>query len=216
MDLCAGSLQFVRARVARLAADGKPLVGAGNVYVTKAVRLSWDPDIAEGEEFEQKNGAGEICINFKDDDRLKGLNMQFQICNPDPWLHAMLAGGQLLTEGADVVGYQYPRVGETANPDGVSIEGWAKAITGGKPDPDFPYFRWVFPRVTFRIGEKALENAIMSHPFVGYGTENSEWYDGPANDWYDLTDQAALAVAQFARDEEIPDATCGAEALAAS
>lgn len=213
MEDCAGSVQAIRVRLAKLDESGAPLAGAGNVYSSKGlVSLQFTPEYEEGEEQTQKNGAGEICIQYKDEDRLKRINLELVICTPDPELHALLAGGDLVTDGGDVIGYNYPAVGSSPNPNGVSIEAWSKAIVDGHIAEDRPYIRWVFPRVKFRVGQKTLENSPMTHPFTGAGEENPAWLDGPANDWPHIDGR----MAGFARDDAIPDATCGATALLAS
>lgn len=213
--ICTGTIQLCRLRLARIDTDGTPLAGAGNLYVTdQQISLSVGVEISEGDDFEQKSGCGAICVTFKDCDRIKRLTLSLSLCTPEPELtQLLLPDGELLVDGSgNTRGFAYPRIGEPDCPAGVSIEAWVKNIEDGSQHPDFPYIRFVFPRTFWQIGEKTLENAIIVHNFTGFGEENQNWLDGPANDWPYTSDR----VAQYAFDEEPPDAACGATALVAS
>lgn len=217
---CAGSLQVVRMRVAKLAADGAPAVGAGNLYVTSSlIRISAEPTITEGEEFEQKNGAGDVCVSFLGDDTLKRLAMELDICTPDPELIAMLTGASLVHEdggGGDTVGFQFPAIGDSIQGGFVSIEAWTRAIVDDVQDDVYPYWRWVFPKTRWRLGTNELANAILTPRLVGRGYGNDTWGNGPANDWDNIALEDADRVLNVARDDlALPAAACSAQATPA-
>lgn len=208
----AASIQFCALRIARLDADGAPLVGAGNMYVTHQMgRLSAGVELSAGDDFSEKNGCGVITVSLKDCDRLLRLNLGLSLQTPDPQLHELLVGGEVLMDGADVVGYAPPAVGEEACPDGVSIEAWSKAIVDGHVADTNPYWRWVFPRTFWQLGEKVLENGIMQHPLTGFAEQNANWGNGPNNDW----DYTSTKLYQWARDAAIPAVTAGSVAIPA-
>lgn len=210
---CFHTMQLCRLRVARLEANGVPDPGDKNLYVTDAqISLTLGLDITEGDEFEVKNGCGDVCFAFADVDRIKGLNLEIELCMADPELFVLLTGGDLLTVGAETVGYALPPVGETGSEAGCSLEAWTKNITGSDLDADYPYIRWVFPKTRWTFADKTFENGPITHSFTGKGYENSNWHDGPANDW----DYTSDRLFQYAGDTALPAPVCGAQTLLVS
>lgn len=210
----AASVQGVCLRISRLLPNGTPMVGATNaVYVTRAfMRVSFTPEYEEGDEVTEKNAAGEVCITYKANDTLKRATMELAICEPDPEVTELLAGGTLLSLPADyattelqdaVVGYASGKVGEAPNPNGVGIEVWSLAVREGARDNTFPYFRWVFPKATLRpSGDRVIENGVLANAFEGFSVGNLNFGTGPNDDWEwpDATDSPYL----YARDDTIP------------
>lgn len=181
----ASTVQAVAIRATKLNADGTPVVGTDTAYATNAfTRVAFTPEYDEGEEIIERAADGTICTYYKMPDVLKQVQVEVAVCKPEPELYEILAGGTLLETSDEAIGWASPKIGEIATPNGVSIEVWSKAIVGGKPAAVNPYWRWVFPLVTLRPdGERALENGVMAHVFTGFGVENPDWGDGPANDW---------------------------------
>ena len=210
MATCARIVQACALRVARLEPNGVPDPGANNMYVSDALtQLVVDPQVEEGDEFTVKNGCGAICVNVKDCDRLKRLNVTLGLCYPDPELQELLAGGVVLTNvlpGDDAVGYGFPRLNEAACPNGVSVELWAKRYdSSGAPDSTFPYEWYVLPRVYLQHGGRTHENGPLAIEFAGFAIENENWFDGPENDWPVDSDR----VYQSIPTASIPTAACG-------
>lgn len=95
----AASVQGAAIRVTRLAADGSLLTGDLDSYTTSAfMRMSFTPEYEDGEEITEKAADGTVCVSYKAPDRLKRVTMELAICEPDPELTALLAGGVLLTK----------------------------------------------------------------------------------------------------------------------
>lgn len=213
MNVCPGQIQACAMRVARLEPNGVPDPGANNLIVTNSlVTFTLTVVYADGEEFEVKNGCGDVCLTFKDCDRLKRIDFTLDVCQLDPELTELLAGGTVLTSG-QAVGYKAPLIGDGCpNPNGVSVELWARRVIDGAIDPDFPYEWWVFPRLFPRITERTFQNGPMSHPFSGFGNENPNWFDGPLNDWPVDSD----GLWQHLPTDSIPTASCGYGVLQAS
>ncbi len=106
--------------------------------------------------------------------------------------------------GPGAVGYQAPALLSVANPTGVSVEFWSKAIVNGYQAAVLPYFHWVLPRVanSHRM-PLDLTNAAAQSIYEGQAFQNSNWGSGGANDFpFDTT-----KVFQRAR--------CGAQVLPA-
>ena len=213
MNSCPGQINACAMRVSRLEPNGVPDPGADNLIVSAGLAsMSFTPVYAEGEEIEVKNACGDICIAYKAPARLKRIDLVLDLCQLDPELFEMLAGGGVLTDG-DAVGYEAPDVGEDPTPYGVSMELWAQRIIDGELDPDFPYEWWVFPRTRWRFNERTFNNGPMSHPLSGEGTQNTNWYDGPLNDW---PLPPADRLWQHIPTSGVPTTSCGYGVLSAS
>lgn len=95
----AASVQGAAIRVTRLDASGALLTGELDSYTTSAfMRMSFTPEYEDGEEITEKAADGTVCVSYKAPDRLKRVTMELAICEPDPELTALLAGGVLLTK----------------------------------------------------------------------------------------------------------------------
>lgn len=93
----AASVQGVAIRACRLASNGTPATGATASYVMPAfIRVSFTPEYEEGEEIQEKDAAGNLCVYYKALDTLKRVTLELSICEPDPELTEILAGGTLL------------------------------------------------------------------------------------------------------------------------
>lgn len=192
-------------QVALLDRNGVPLPGASGIYVTHALtKITAKPLYTDGDAIRDKNGSGSYCINYEEDPNFDGLELEIEVCDPDPYLHVMLAGGALLTDvDPDVPGYAFPAMGQVTG-YGVSVEFWNKRIDDDDLAEDYPYARWVAPKVKrMKIGDKAFEKARLANTFVGKAIENANWFDGPLNDWPAASDR----VLQWLPATSLPTAT---------
>jgi hypothetical protein len=95
----AASVQGAAIRVTRLNAAGELLNGPLDSYTTSAfIRMSFTPEYEDGEEITEKAADGTVCVSYKAPDRLKRVTMELAICEPDPELTALVAGGVLLSK----------------------------------------------------------------------------------------------------------------------
>jgi|GEM_PF-4910450 len=189
----AASITGIAIRVTRLDATGNLLNSAGDSYTTAAfLRVSWTPEYEEGDEITQKKADGSVCISYKSPDTLKRITMELAICEPDPELTNLVAGGLLLRKNLGTfgdpndksVGWASPAVGDSPSGNGVSIESWSLAIKDGKKATTLPYFHWVFPYVKLRqSGDRVLENGALANTFEGYGLGNDLFESGPDERW---------------------------------
>lgn len=204
----AASVQGVAIRVSRLDAAGAPVTGTianAVAYTTTGfTRVAFTPEYEEGEEITEKNAAGAVCVTYKAPDTLKRVTLELAICLPDPELSELIAGGTLLNDGTNNVGYAAAQTGVDANPNGVGIEVWSYAVSNGKRASTNPYFRWVFPYAQLRLtGDRTIENGMLATVFSGWGLGNASFGDGPGNDWAYTSDRAY----QYARDAAAPNST---------
>ena len=189
----AASIQGVSIRVTRLDAAGNLLTGPGDSYTTSAfMRVSFTPEYEEGDEITEKGANGVICVSYKAPDTLKRITMELAICEPDPELSALISGGLLLrkdlanggTTNVRSIGWAAPGVGDDPAGNGVAIEAWSHAVSGGKRASVLPYFHWVFPFVKMRqSGDRVIENGLMANTFEGYGLGNAAFGSGIDGRW---------------------------------
>lgn len=211
---CLPQVQACRIRVCRLEADGVPLPGANNLYVSNAlVSLAFAWQVETGDEITEKNACGETVVNYRGDDNLRRGNLTIKILTPDPQLSELLSNGSVLTSG-DRVGYAAPPLGPV-NTDAISIELWAKRIRDGRLDDAFPYAWWVYPWVDhLRPNDHEHSNANFASEFMGEAYENDQWLDGPLNNFPATSSQCYQWIPCLA--SEVPAAMCGYQTLVAS
>jgi hypothetical protein len=187
----AASIAGVALRVTLLNADGTKQIGPSASYVTNQfVDLGITPEYEAGGEFVQKGADGSAMISFKSPDTLKRVNTTLTLVDPNPELTQMLAGGQLLSQTGVSVGYNSPKVGEVATPNGVAIEVWAKAIVNGRLASTNPYWMWVLPYVQVTsTGERKIADGILGTTFTGWGLGNSSFVSPGTPTWAFGTDR---------------------------
>ena len=189
----AASIQGVSIRVTRLDAAGNLLTGPQDSYTTSAfMRVSFTPEYEEGDEITEKGANGVVCVSYKAPDTLKRITMELAICEPDPELSALLSGGLLLRKNVGTaldpnnqsVGWAAPGVGDDPAGNGVAVEAWSHAVSGGKRNGVLPYFHWVFPYAKFRqSGDRVIENGLLANTFEGYGLGNINFESGIDGRW---------------------------------
>lgn len=158
-----------------------PLTVAGAIDTTKPVvnskgfiTATFAPQFEEGDEITEKAADGSVCVSFKVDDSFTRVDFSLSLCDVDPEVTALLAGGSVILDGGGaVVGYSSPLAGsKVGNP--VAIEVWSQAVVAGKPASDNPYWHWVFPYVKVRYeGDREIGNNRLSNEFTGQGVGNS-------------------------------------------
>lgn len=220
---CYGSIQACRLRIGALDDSGAPDPGLTNLVVTDAlIQVQTSYEIETGQEFTQKNGCGEICQTFKEEDKIKRVNLELQLCQLDYELLVLMLGAtaingtDLVSAGSAVIGYDLPS-STAGTSNGVSMEAWTKAWDGGSQPNSFGgdplYHHFVWPKTTWVPGQRTLQSGILVVPLTGIGTENPAIGDGPAND-FPFTNPSGAEQAFL--DDTIPEAACGAQELVAS
>lgn len=182
----ARSVNGVALRVSRLDADGFILPGSNTVYTQKAfMSFQFTPEMEEGEEITEKNADGSICYSSQERSTLKRVTLSLSVCSPDPELEELLLGGTIFKTGDEVLGYAAPEAGEVANPDGIAIEAWSRAMNAsGKPIAGAGFYHWVFPYGAFApSGDRVMENGLMANEYEGWAVGNENFGSGPDGSW---------------------------------
>lgn len=207
---CAAQLHACVLRATRLDASGAVITGATNSVVSSGlIKVDIGAEYQAGDEFTVQNGCGDICVQFKETDRLKRIKLSLEVCTPDPYLAEILTGGTLLGDtGPTVQGFAFPSTSTAAPP--VSVEVWAKRIVNGAAEPSFPYNRWLFPRTEWTLTGISLEKGPASLKFEGFGIENTGWTGGGATYLWPAVapNLVPSRVAQYMPVATIPTATC--------
>lgn len=207
-----GSLFALGMRLCKLDADGTPTVGTTSAYVTNAlIKVSIGLEYDDPDAVSQNNGSGAICLYYQAPSTVKqGTIKDLTICTPDPNVFSFVMGGTVY-EGtgspAPDLGYQAPAVGSVPNPHGLSLEFWTNALGNGTISANLPYFHWILPRVQLKLSSEftAEESNPLTPVFEGTAAENSNWGDGPANDFT----RDASRVWQYLREATVPTLTPG-------
>lgn len=115
------SLQGCAVRVARLDANGAPIAGPNNLYVSNQwVKVTWKAEYEAGQEFTLRNACGDLTTLYKDRDVAKRYSVELDLSVPDPELEELLTGAAVITT---------PTVATPAAPTA------ATATTGGTLPP---------------------------------------------------------------------------------
>lgn len=207
----ANSFQAVAMQVASLNASSVPISANSSCWITNQfVSVSFTPTYQAGADASQLAADGTLCLDYKSPDQLRYVALSIAVCNPEPELRQLMAGGILFTPppgtGVAVTGYGAPQHGALGTPNGVSIECWSRAIVNGAPATTNKYWYWVFPYAqVWPTGETILENGIPAIVFTGYGYGNSSFGTGPQGTWPFTSDRSY----QFARAASVPSITNG-------
>lgn len=218
---CYTPLLACRLRVALLEDNGAPDAGAGNVAVSDSlIRIGYSVVVTEGASFEQKNGCGDICVQYQGEDRIKAVNLTIELCHLDFELIALMTGASLVSEpGRTNIGTALPAVDADLSRR-VSVEAWSLAWDGDEQAIDDTggseplYIRTIFPSTSWVEGDRTYEEGITRIPLTGRGRSNSQFGNGPGNDlpWGAYTTPKG----EYLDDNALPAATCGTGTLVAS
>lgn len=210
---CAGMVQVCAMRVSRLDATGATPAGASNMIVTDGlVTLAWEPEILEGEEIQVPNACGKNVVDYKDDDRIRRLNLTLTLAYPDVELLELIANALLVTATGNSVGFALPLLNTAIAGNGVALELFSKAIVNGVQPAALPWWQSVLTRTkNWRFEGGEFGNSAYQPSLVGIALENSAFGNGPDNGWTGPADRV-LASRRVAA---IPSVVCGYQATPA-
>jgi hypothetical protein len=209
---CTNMLKVCAFRGVRLDPDGSTATGVDASYVTTApILVGYTPNTPDRERFEVFNGCGDQCALFIGSPKaVDSVDLRMDLCQLDAELIELLAGGAVITDGSyGTVGYLAP-TDATVNVDGVGVETWAiawngrqRALRNGQPG----WYRHLFPKTTWQVGEIVQENGFATIPMTGAGEVNSLWGTGLASDPFPVT--VGDAAYGWFIDDAKPTAACG-------
>jgi len=182
----ATSVRGYAMRVSSLSVSGAPLTGtSGSVWVSSQfLNVQFTPVNEPGEDISNKAADGSLCQILKTPDILKYYTVHIEICNPEPELIVLLAGGTTFTDpgSSPVTGYQSLQAGQLTTSgvgNGVGIEVWSGAYVNGKPASVKPYWVHVFPQTVLTLmGTRLIENGFIATVLEGYCFGNANFFPG--------------------------------------
>ena len=170
-------------RITRLDNCGVPVVGACSTIVTAGfITLGFTPEVEAGDEFTQKNAWGDFCIDEKDADRNKWVNVALSLCEVNPDILDIIGGGSAITDGTDTIGSSFGQYNST---QGFAIEVWTKqaggACVGGSPE--WGYFVAPYCINGSLDGSITIENGTLAVDVKGEGQKaTASWGVNPYAD----------------------------------
>lgn len=167
--------------------EGIPAYQQPNSYLafcSGIISVEHDPQIEEGEEFNEVDGCGTLYVVRKRQDSIKRVDFTITMGRSDPRINEILGIGELIEDGGEPVGWGMTLAagcGDTDPPNPVIIEWWSERwdcdVFG---DP--PYKRHILPLAFANPQGYTNENGVATIPFGGFGQANSNFDNGPFND----------------------------------
>lgn len=207
---CLSSINVVRLRAVRLDANFDFATGTENSIVSDALtELTVNPLVLAGQEITQRNGTGDLCVDYREDDRPRSqADLSMSLCLLDAALLELMTGGSALMSGDDVIGFE-PRGSGDGAPPPVALEVWEYAWDGEEraqdASGDVLYFRHAFPLTRWTVGQQRFVNGAAVIPINGKAKANTNFGQGPAGDWPSNVAEPG----SFIQTTAIPDAACG-------
>ncbi len=213
-SVCYSPLKGKIIRVVRLDECGAVVTGADNMIVSDGfVSVQFAPQYEDGQEFIVKNANGDFCVNEKDADRLKRINLTINLCSVDTGVFDIILGADPITDGGDTVGGLF---GEGANTTKFGFELWSGVAGGACGDEGNAQYEhlalgWVenarLNDTTYEYGPAQITITASTHKAPDYGTGPFGILPTP----FGALDHMARYLTPVAP----PEAACGLQALAA-
>jgi hypothetical protein len=213
----------IKARVMRLVkvdVCGNPITGAGSVIVSDGfIKVQADPQYEDGVETIVKNANGDLCVNEKDANTLKRVDLTIDFCKVDPDAIAIITGERILTTGSPVTGTGMA-FGEGLLVSRFSLEVWQPIAgqSGCSASGQQLFVYWAFPNVgNPKVGGLVFENGPLTFTATGdTKAAAASWGDGPGTGAQWLNGNTIATDEHWAFNVTTvppPTAACGASAL---
>src|SRR4030066_883000 len=160
---CFSVVRGKRVRVTELDSCGTPVIGGAFVVSDGFIQVALTAELEKGDEFIQKNANGALCINERDPDSLKRLNVTVDWCQVDPDIINLITGAPVEVDGGsggDVVGF---RIQEGAADTNWGLEVWTGLGGDQCTDGDVSYGYVLVPFITgATLGDITIENGAST------------------------------------------------------
>lgn len=175
------SIKGKHVRLTRLDQCGEVVEGSCTTVVAECfVSVTLSADVEEGDEYVQKNAWGDLCINDKDPDIIKRVNVSIEWAELNPDALDIIADAQSVVSGTDTIGSTFgPQVNEAA----YALEVWTKRTGVDCTDPasqEWGYFLVPFVKNGRIDGDFTIQNGALTATTIGqaFGAPSS-WAGGP-------------------------------------
>lgn len=207
-DECLAAIHLCRVRATRLNADGSPMAGPNNVYVSdKPIQLGVTPVIEAGADRTLVGGCDCIIATYRGFDKLKRFDLELDLGALEPALLELILGSSAILDVADVIGNWWSQQAfdcSTPQPN-VCFEGWQTGWADDHSDAVWPYVHWIWPSTYWQIAAHTLQNDFLQPKITGFSRGNTEWGEGIFGD----LPEAAESLGGWFYSSTIPDAACG-------
>lgn len=181
--VCFTPFKIPRVRVTKLDACGAVVEGSCSSITTDGIiTVEMTQELEDREDFFQKNGDGEFCVEETDAPKLKWINLTITFCNVDPELVNLMTGSPLVMSDADVpLAIGYRTRGGTISTVNFGFEGWNRVTGGGACVTGAPYYLYnLWPWVVEgRMGDVTYQNGTANFQVVARTRTGSTWGSGP-------------------------------------
>jgi hypothetical protein len=174
------SIKGKTVRLTRLDSCGVVIEGSCTTVVSDCfVSVTLSGEFEAGDEYIQKNAWGELCINDKDPDILKRVNVSIAFAEINPDALDILTAANPVVSGGNTIGSTWSA---EPNESAFALEVWTKRTgvdcTGS--DPEYGYFVIPFVRNGKIDGDLAIENGTLTMTVMGEGfPAPASWASSP-------------------------------------
>jgi hypothetical protein len=154
-------------RITRLNECGAVVVGSCSTVVSSCfVSVTLSPEIEAGDEYLLKSAWGDLCVNDKDPDIVKWLNVSIDFAEINPDILDIIANMSPIISSPDTIG---STLGPNTNSDSFAVEVWTKrtGATCNSLTPEWGYFVVPFVRNGRIDGDITIENGTLTTSVIG-------------------------------------------------
>lgn len=179
---CFSVVRGKRLRITRLDECGNPPESEAEsaLVVTKGfISVGMSSDVADGEDIEQRNADGDLCVQDKSRDQFKRWDLSIDLCEVDPHLLELVSNVRLEEDyDGNVVGV---RGFQGANMDAFALELWTgvpgeDCVPGEPTTYGYLLLPFVVPGV---LGDVTVENGATTFSVSGDTRGAGGWGVGP-------------------------------------
>lgn len=192
---CPSMITACAMRITRNNSAGAPIadtVAKSRLLIAGFTQLTLAPDIEAGEEITIKNACGNVCVNRKLPDSLKGFNVTLTFCGWNSLAAEMLVGAPLLldTDG-DAIGQVWPDANNDVTKS-TQIELWA--VNNSPLAAGDAYTHFLLPKTyNWQLsGQLAFANGAIQLELTGYAVKNPNWAPALAAEFAAVADTSAI------------------------
>ena len=167
-------------RLTRLDSCGQAVAGTCSTVVSECfIKVTISGEFEAGDEYTQKSAWGTLCINDKDPDVLKWVNVQIDFAELNADALDILTNADPVISGGNTIGSTWSAI---PNDTAFALEVWTKrtGVDCVGANPDWGYFVVPFVKNGKLDGDIAIENAALTVSIMGNGfAAPYTWDDGP-------------------------------------
>jgi hypothetical protein len=175
------SIKGKTVRITRLDECGDVVEGSCSTVVSDCfISVTLSGEFESGDEYVQKSAWGELCINDKDGDVLKRVNVSMEFAEINPDALDIITDSSPVISGGNTIGSTW---GTTLNESSFSLEVWTKrtgvdCTTGASQE--WGYFLIPFIKNGKLDGDITIENGVLTMSVMGEAfPAQSSWGAGP-------------------------------------